>query len=67
MIGRIFATFNGGSLQRLIGIGKFCNAFLRRIFNLRKLLQISGLSRAVWPDLDASASQIVESCRITAT
>jgi hypothetical protein len=67
MISCIFATLNGGSFQRLIGVGKFCHAFLRRIFNLRKLLQISGLSGAVWPDLVASASQIVESRLIIAT
>jgi hypothetical protein len=64
MIGGVLASIDCGSLKRLIRIGQFRDAFFGRIFDLRKLLQISGLSGTVRSHFVCAGSQFVKLCLI---
>ena len=55
MIGCIFDAFDDLRFQRLIAIGKFLDALIRRIRDRRKLLSIPRLPGAIGADLSRIA------------
>jgi hypothetical protein len=47
VVRRVLYAFDFGCFPSLLGLSQLLNAFLRRVFDIRKALHISGLSGAV--------------------
>jgi hypothetical protein len=67
MIGCILNAFDDTGFERLIAVGEFLHAHIRRVGDGREALTVSGLSGTIGTDLPGVTAQIIRLCLFVAT